>query len=548
MSDGDSPGGPALRVLRWPAESDDAALVPVGFGLRVHRDTPDPDVSIDRPESSTETSTQGTFAPDLSADGYTWHPDNARAKPTRPSFAEVYFPLLAVILPRWLRGFVEGAQEGAQEGADPGSLVNSPAVGVSSRTSTRVRRVLYLVSGYGAPRDASHAPESNSTEATARLMKRFVEACYPEIDVRAVHSGNGVFRYDKNVRFVNHHLRPAVARERDAAAAAWGEEWPRRFKLTVALCDGTPARLQALVASFRDMRPYLLHMWQLKNFWHRGALCFQDVDIQRWARAEATPPVAADEIEATLAAAAAGGSPTDLARAARDAAVVARIVEEMKAHRDVFVGLERGAHELSSFWLRKTRKPVLAVLCVRKRDAERDGVDADADGDLDASAVDETFEFHRGVNLEVSMPTGSLCSERNAIGNALAANPALRRSDMFGIAVLSLRAADVGGGTEGAETTQTTQTVPPSRVASFVDVAAANGGAGGGGLAEAVAEGLCRPTAKSNADLAGLNPLRPCGACKEWLIKIAEVTPGFKVLMFSDVTCEEVFVRGVEQC
>ena len=91
------------------------------------------------------------------------------------------------------------------------------------------------------------------------------------------------------------------------------------------------------------------------------------------------------------------------------------------------------------------------------------------------------------------MPTGSLCSERNAIGNALAANPALRRSDMFGIAVLSLRAADVGGGTEGAETTQTTQTVPPSRVASFVDVAAANGGAGGGGLAEAVAEGLCRP-------------------------------------------------------
>ena len=49
--------------------------------------------------------------------------------------------------------------------------------------------------------------------------------------------------------------------------------------------------------------------------------------------------------------------------------MVARIVEEMKAHRDVFVGLERGAHELSSFWLRKTRKPVLAVLCVRKRDA-----------------------------------------------------------------------------------------------------------------------------------------------------------------------------------
>ena len=227
------------------------------------------------------------------------------------------------------------------------------------------------------------------------------------------------------------------------------------------------------------MRPYLLHMWQLKNFWHRGALCFQDVDIQRWARAEATPPVAADEIEATLAAAAAGGSPTDLARAARDAAVVARIVEEMKAHRDVFVGLERGAHELSSFWLRKTRKPVLAVLCVRKRDAERDDVSTPTRMAIwTPPPWTRRSSFIVVCDLEVSMPTGSLCSERNAIGNALAANPALRRSDMFGIAVLSLRAADVGGGTEGAETTQTTQTVPPSRVASFVDVAAANGGAG----------------------------------------------------------------------
>jgi len=37
------------------------------------------------------------------------------------------------------------------------------------------------------------------------------------------------------------------------------------------------------------------------------------------------------------------------------------------------------------------------------------------------------------------MPTGSLCSERNVIGTALAADPTLRRKDLFGIAVLSLR-------------------------------------------------------------------------------------------------------------
>ena len=125
----------------------------------------------------------------------------------------------------------------------------------------------------------------------ARLMKKFVELAYPGlIDVRLAHSGNGVFRYDKNVSFVTETLRPAVARDRDAVAAAFGEEWVRRFKLTVALCDGTPARLHALMSSFRDMRPYLAHAFRLKRFWHAGELDTGDVDIQRWARAEAAPP------------------------------------------------------------------------------------------------------------------------------------------------------------------------------------------------------------------------------------------------------------------
>ena len=107
----------------------------------------------------------------------------------------------------------------------------------------------------------------------------------------------------------------------------------------------------------------------------------------------------------------------------------------MKAHRDAFLNAAKEeTHELTSFWLRKTRKPVLAVLCVLKA----------ASAAKPRRVVEESdFEFHRGVNLEVSMPTGSLCSERNAIGNALAANPSLVRKDMFGIAVLSLRARDV---------------------------------------------------------------------------------------------------------
>jgi hypothetical protein len=54
-----------------------------------------------------------------------------------------------------------------------------------------------------------------------------------------------------------------------------------------------------------------------------------------------------------------------------------------------------------------------------------------------------------------------------------------------------------------------------------------------------------RPGLVSRGDL---NPLKPCGACKEWLLKIAEVNPGFKVLMFGDVSCDEVYIKNVSQC
>ena len=490
--------------------------------------------------------------PGLSADAYAWHPA-ARASfaaarsASPPKVAHVFFPVLAAVLPKWINGFAKNAED-ANDAPAPRRV----------ETFQKTRRVLYLVSGYGAPVNASHAPESNSTEAMARLMKKFVELAYPGlIDVRLAHSGNGVFRYDKNVSFVTETLRPAVARDRDAVAAAFGEEWVRRFKLTVALCDGTPARLHALMSSFRDMRPYLAHAFRLKRFWHAGELDTGDVDIQRWARAEAAPPTRLDRLELVLRSTGAGASEADAAHAATEARVTIELVKEMKAHRDAFLNAAKeGAHELTSFWLRKTRKPVLAVLCVLKA--------ASAAKPRRVIAARD-FEFHRGVNLEVSMPTGSLCSERNAIGNALAANPGLTRKDMFGIAVLSLRPKDVGDdksallcrdvegthpGTEGPSSPDREKTTvngngTMSRNASFAHVellAATERRAASG------ANGTAESAAMSADDLAGLNPLRPCGACKEWLNKIAEVNPGFRVVMFSDVTCDEVYVKEVGQC
>lgn len=83
------------------------------------------------------------------------------------------------------------------------------------------------------------------------------------------------------------------------------------------------------------------------------------------------------------------------------------------------------AHELGTFWLRKSKKPVLSVLMVQRRghDGRR-----------------KKPEFYRGMNMEVSMPTGSLCAERNVIGTALASDMTV--SDLFCVLAEPRRAPD----------------------------------------------------------------------------------------------------------
>ena len=279
------------------------------------------------------------------------------------------------------------------------------------------------------------------------------------------------------------------------------------------------------------------------------------------ARAESAPPTSVRDIPRVFSNSGAGASTSDVHTGLVNATVTADMVREMRKHRDAFRKVSDDAqssnsHELLSFWLRKTRKPVLAVLCVVKPGSTHKSK---------STLTPTDYEFHKGVNLEVSMPTGSLCSERNAIGNALASNPSLRRSDMFGIAVLSLRTKDIDGGgvsgttgmTGGASTSTAGMTgnsnpLPPQETSHL----SSNGGVSRD-LSFADLNGLCAPVGNGavdsvmetpSDDLAGLNPLKPCGACKEWLLKIAEVNPGFRVVMFTDVTCEEVFVKEVGQC
>ena len=53
-------------------------------------------------------------------------------------------------------------------------------------------------------------------------------------------------------------------------------------------------------------------------------------------------------------------------------------------------------------------------------------------------------EFVRGINSEVSLPTGSICAERAAISNARTAFPSMIRKQMKGVAVLEVPLLNLG--------------------------------------------------------------------------------------------------------
>lgn len=150
----------------------------------------------------------------------------------------------------------------------------------------------------------------------------------------------------------------------------------------------------------------------------------------------------------------------------------AQTVDAMENHVRKFVE-NKAFGELPTFWLRKSRKGVLAVLCVRETHRGTTG-----DG----------LHYYYGINTEVSLSTGSLCAERSAIGAALAEQPDLPRRDFVCVAVLAVTLGD-----EKASSSR--------------------------------------------------NPIDPCGACREWLLKIANVNPDFRVLTFTDERLSDVFVK-----
>lgn len=143
--------------------------------------------------------------------------------------------------------------------------------------------------------------------------------------------------------------------------------------------------------------------------------------------------------------------------------LAAKITKEMGAYYK-----EYKAVEVEEFWHRKSKRVVLAVLALE---------------------VDGNIRFVRGLNNEVSLPTGTICAERAAIVKARSDYMTIRRENFRGIAVLEV------------------------------------------------------PLREDDLDVELNNPLPPCGACREWLEKIQEMSDGFCVLTYPDLTMRKVHER-----
>jgi cytidine deaminase len=463
----------------------------------------------------------------------------------------VHFPKCSVVLPAWLE-LCAGGADAARKQAAPSA----------SRPSPAPTRVLVLVS-------ASRAADTTTTSTVgiSRLLARHLQVAYAASRVHSLEVSSGddsdLLRFSDNVAFVRTFLMPRLIALRRSIAAtsfdtgAFDATWPKRMRVALSLCDGVPARVTAITSALREYRPLTIHAYNLGSVRRRNQLREKGVAVY--------PFETVDMHQAMR--------PCDLN--SEDALMV----ERMRAYAARFTrSLASGVSDLATFWIRKSKKPVLAVLLVTDPDTDGDalpqlpnrvlrdagsralpgpaaagpavvcdhsgddrcgddngcasedaaeGAAEDAAGtdgrqqglkrrrsgsgggrdhnnNTDAAAAPadparrvpaaeparlDGMRVFYGINVEVSLPTGSLCAERNAISNALAALPNLHRRHFRRIAIFG----------------------------------------------------------PSMGSTAARHDLHPCGPCKEWLKRIAAVNPDFSILTFEseDWDNQRVFVNSV---
>ena len=330
---------------------------------------------------------------------------------------------------------------------------------------------LFLLSGAGGQNHSDGDKEKQthkdvyentreSTQLLALLVEAFVSEFFDNIDVKHFYSKNDSHQYSGNAKFLNEILRPAIDDERSKIAEKFGKQWKKHFKLIIALCDGEPGRVTSIMSGLTTFEPSLLHIWRTKAFWkgypnvliNNSVGSDNDIEYLLFNELQTYPSMPVCKLTDTL---------------------LVQLVNEMKEWKMEFDSANKNPdNEITQFWLRKSYQLVLVVVAVQKNGYPK-------------------AKFYRGCNMEVSMPTGSLCAERNAIGSALSQDLTIRREEFKMVAVYGMKDLN-------------------------------------------------------KSKIRDINPIGPCGSCREWLGKIAAVNPSLKIVTFSDFTMSNVFVRSLK--
>ena len=301
-------------------------------------------------------------------------------------------------------------------------------------------------------------PDATSPEDLARSIELLVRlrwrggAPSAEREVRCCHANTDSRELDASALRVFEEPILAIA---GALAAQHAEGWRDHLRVSLSASTGTPNMLSALTLTLSEWKPTLYTISKALQ----PLQCTPDAPNREYNPKSSPMSAISDWVNV---------------RDEQLDPVSALAVQELRRWRLEYLDAKPERPEVlkrtnkeACFFHRKGLKEVLCVVVVRDREGS-----AGERGALLAV---------RGVNLEVSLPTGTLCAERNAIGTALCLLPALERRDICAVAVLSLDPA--------------------------------------------------------------LPNLGPCGACQEWLKKVIEVNPKLRIISFADTDATRAAVR-----
>ena len=288
----------------------------------------------------------------------------------------------------------------------------------------------------------------SSTEYIGKTLIYIMQNLYPNIICSQLHDGSeDDFSFKGRPEFFRKQVHPHISRIRREIVNHYAQEdkekWSQYFFLHLSLNTGTTTVFISTLNALQQYRPDLFHVKHAYK-WPTKVMEVEHIDQQQL---QQSPAVSIEHIDST---------------------VQLFAIKKMQEWRDFFIEnkqIREHDKEHPSFFFRKGKQEVLSLVVVR------------VEGET------KKLKAYRGVNLEVSLPTGSLCAERNAIGSALIDNPNLKRENILSIAILSL-------GKKG-------------------------------------------PT------------IGPCGACQEWLKKVTMVNPDLSILTFENLQCTKVYINAI---